>query len=45
LRNGLKGFNLPAGYLASARFGVRAEQLTVGEFEQLVSDIGKILTP
>jgi 16S rRNA (adenine1518-N6/adenine1519-N6)-dimethyltransferase len=45
LRNGLKGFNLPADYLASARFGVRAEQLTVGEFELLVSDIGKILTP
>jgi 16S rRNA (adenine1518-N6/adenine1519-N6)-dimethyltransferase len=43
LRNGLKGFTLSADFLASSRFSMRAEQLSVGEFEQLVSDIGKIL--
>lgn len=37
LRNALKGLNLPAGFYASDRMGLRAEQLSVSDFVELVN--------
>ena len=37
LRNALKGLNLPAGFYTSERMGLRAEQLSVSDFVELVN--------
>lgn len=37
LRNALKGLNLPVGFYASERMGLRAEQLSVSDFVELVN--------
>lgn len=37
LRNALKGLNLPSGFYTSERMGLRAEQLSVADFVELVN--------